>query len=139
MSDEDKDFSRIAPTFLDKTSDKPNDFGRYMQGDPKAGLAESRWNAYRKIYRENGIKLGIQRDSSRDAFIMIDSVGLLNRGHTSGYVHCASSPSTDTYRFYPCIFHQDKGEREFDPNTHEEGYSFQRIDEDWYAYDEGPS
>lgn len=42
MSDEDLTFSRIAPTFLDRTPDNPHEFGRYMADDPKAGLARSR-------------------------------------------------------------------------------------------------
>jgi hypothetical protein len=103
MSDQDVKFSRIAPDFLDRTPDSSNTSGRYSENDPRAGLPGLRWDAYRKIYSRNGINLGIQRDPSLDAFIMVDSVGLLNRGHT------------------------------------DEGYSFQKLDSLWYAYDEGPS
>ncbi len=122
MSDEDVTFSRIAPDFLDRTIDNPNEFGRYMN-DPKAGLPPSRWDAYRKIYTQAGIKLGIQRDNSRDAFIMVDSVGLLNRGHTTGYLHCAPTAPPSAFRFYPCMLHQDNGARKYDPNTRDEGPS----------------
>jgi hypothetical protein len=139
MSDEDAKFSRIAPDFLDRTPDGPNDFERYMKNDPKAGLPESRWGAYRRIYSRNGIKLGIQRNASRDAFIMVDSVGLLNRGHASGYVYCASTAPPNANRYYPCMLNKEKDERRYDPDTREEGYSFQKLDGRWYAYDEGPS
>jgi hypothetical protein len=139
MSDEDVTFSRIAPDFLDRTIDNPNEFGRYMRNDPKAGLPPSRWDAYRKIYTQAGVKLGIQRDNSRDAFIMVDSVGLLNRGHTTGYLHCAPTAPPSAFRFYPCMLHQDNGARKYDPNTRDEGYSFQKLVDRWYAYDEGPS
>ena len=140
MSDEDVDFSRIAPDFLDRTAENPSDIvGRYMNGDPKAGLPQARWDAYRKIYARDGIKLGIQRNASHDAFIMVDSVGLLNRGHISGYLHCAPTAPTDGYRFYACMQHQDKGEWKFNSDPREEGYSFQKLDDRWYAYDEGPS
>ena len=138
MSDEDASFSRIAPDFLDRTADNPNEPGRYMANDPKAGLPPTRWDAYRKIYSRNGIKLGIQRDAGRDAFIMVDSVGILERGHVSGYLHCAPSAPPDAYRFYPCMHHQERGERKYDPNSRMEGYSFQELDDGWYAYDEGP-
>ncbi len=88
MSNEDANFSRIAPDFLDQPSGSPNDSGRYLAGDPRIKLPKARWDMYRKIYERNGIKLGIERDAAHDAFIMMDSIGLLNRGHTSGYVHC---------------------------------------------------
>jgi hypothetical protein len=139
VSDEDANFSRIAPEFLDRTPDNPNELGRFMKGDPKAELQEVRWNAYRAVYSRNDIKLGVQRNASHDAFIMVDSVGLLNRGHASGYLHCASTAPPDAYRFYPCMLHQDKGERKYNSNPREEGYSFQKLDDRWYAYDEGPS
>ena len=138
MSDEDVDFSRIAPDFLDGTPGPTNQSGRYMANDPNAGLPESRWDAYRKIYSRDGIRLGIQRDGACDAFIMVDSVGLLNRGHTSGYLHCAASAPADAYRFEPCVLRQEKGERKVDRYSNEEAYSFQQLDDRWYAYDEGP-
>jgi hypothetical protein len=140
MSDEDAKFSRIAPDFLDRTTDNPNESGgRYMLGDPKAELSKGRWDMYRKIYSRDGIKLGVQRNASGDAFIMVDSVGLLNRGHASGYLYCAPTAPADAYRFHACMQNQEKGEQKFNPDTGEEGYSFQRLDDRWYAYDEGPS
>ncbi len=139
MSDEDSKFSRIAPNFLDRETNDTFGTGRFMNGDPKAELPKPRWDAYRAIYYRNHIELGIQRDKSRDAFIMVDSIGLLNRGHTTGYLHCADSPSAGGDGFYPCLLHQEKGERKFNPDTRDEGYSFQRLDDHWYAYDEGPS
>ena len=142
MSDEDSDFSRIAPTFVDRnTSQSPQSSGRYMEGNPGAQLPKSRWDAYREIYARNGIKLGIQRDSVGDAFIMVDSVGLLNRGHTSGYLHCASESKgiSSDLRYQPCVIGQDKGRRDFISNPRQEAYAFQRLADAWYAYDEGPS
>ena len=139
MSDEDSTFSRIAPGFLDRVTDGTSGYGRYMRGDPKAGLPEPRWSAYRAIYKRNGIKLGIQRDASRDAFIMVDSFGILSNGHTSGYLYCVPNPPANSYRFDPCVLHQDKSEREYSSNPQREGYSFQKLDDRWYAYDEGPS
>jgi hypothetical protein len=139
MSDEDVNFSRIAPDFLDRTPDEPNGLGRYMANDPKAGLSKSRWDSYRKIYSRNGIKLGIQRDAARDAFIMVDSVGFLDQGHITGYLHCAPSAPAYAYRYEPCTLQQEKGERQVDGDSGQEGYSFQKLDDRWYAYDEGPS
>jgi hypothetical protein len=41
MSDEDAHYSRIAMTFLDR-DEQSGHMGRYMDGDPNAGLAKSR-------------------------------------------------------------------------------------------------
>jgi hypothetical protein len=70
---------------------------------------------------------------------MVDSIGLLDSGHTTGYLYCAPTAPADAYRFQLCSLHQDKGEHKFDPGSAEEGYSLQKLDEHWYAYDEGPS
>ncbi len=109
-----------------------------MDSDPKAGLPKPRWNAYRSLYSRNGIKLGVQRDNWGDAFIMVDSVGLLDRGHTSGYLFCRPAESVDDRRFEPCVLRTEGGQRSFDPKTHHEAYSFKKIAGSWYAYDEGP-
>ena len=139
MSDEDVRFSRIAPTFVDRVPDEPNELGRFNEGDLRAGLPKARWDAYRKIYARNGITLGIQRDGSGDAFIMVDSVGLLNRGHATGYLHCAASSSTDGNRFHPCLLRQGSGKQDYDPAAGKEAYSFEKLDDRWFVYDEGPS
>jgi hypothetical protein len=139
MSDEDPRFWRIAPSWVDRTTDDPVGFEQFMENDPKAGLSKARWDTYREIFDRNGIKLGIQRNKQQDAFIMVDSIGLLNRGHVSGYVKCSSIISQDPDRFYPCILRQDNGKREYIPDPSREGYSFQKLDDAWYAYDEGPS
>jgi hypothetical protein len=139
MSNEDSKFSRIAPGFLDQVTDGTSGYGRYMHGDPKAGLPEPRWSEYLEIYKRDGITDGVERDTSGDAFIMVDSIGLLNRGHTTGYLYCVPNQPSSFARFDPCVLHQDKGEREFNSNPRQEGYSFQKLDGQWFAYDEGPS
>jgi hypothetical protein len=139
MSDQDLNFSRIAPDFLITETKDPLQSESFMKDDPKASLPKVRWDEYRKIYKKNGIQLGIQRDKQHDAFIMVDSIGLLNRGHVTGYVHCAVDPSVNADRYYPCILHQDRGEQKYDPGKSVEGYSFQRLDGNWFAYDDGPS
>jgi len=134
MANEDKQFSRIAPSFVDLARG-----GRYMADDLGSQLSKAHWDEYRRIYKRNGIKLGIQRDAAGDAFIMVDSIGLLNRGHATGYLFCDPSTSVDTDRFWPCLLHQQDGQRGFDPEKHIEAYSFHKLDDRWYAYDEGPS
>jgi hypothetical protein len=139
MSNEDAKFSRIAPTFVDQSTESGGDGGRYMQNDAKAGLPTQRWDQYRSIYNRNDIKLGIQRDKSRDAFIMVDSIGLLNRGHASGYLYCMPQRALEEFRYPPCTSNQSSGSRKYDITTRAEAYSFQKLADNWYAFDEGPS
>lgn len=128
MSDEDRQFFRIAPDFT--VSDPPN------RGTL---LPKLRLDQYRKVFAENGIKGGIERNDSRDAFVIVGSVGILNRGHSTGYVYCDPSAAGAGYRFYPCVIKRQSGHRQYDPTTRDEAYSFVRLDELWYAYDVGPS
>jgi hypothetical protein len=139
MSDEDAGFSRIAPDFLWQNSKDSPVGDAFSYGDAKARLSKARWDGYRAIYGRNGIKLGIQRDKSGDAFIMVDSIGLLNRSHITGYLYCASEPSLDADRYEPCTLHQDKGSKKYSAEPRTEAYSFQRLDGRWFAFDEGPS
>ena len=139
MSDEDANFSRIAPDSLNRIPNTPDASGRFTKDDPRDGLLKARWDAYRKIYAQDGIKMGIERNPSRDAFIMVDSNEVLYSGHISGYLFCAPLAQTDAYRYPPCTLHLEQGERRHAPDNLNEGYSFQRLDERWYAYDQGSS
>jgi hypothetical protein len=137
MSNTDLDFPRVAPTWVvywpnEGTSETQS------QGDPNAKLPEMRWQEYRSLYAKNDIQLGFSRDKSGDVFVMMDSVGLLNRGHTSGYLYCAATTEVAENRFYPCSLNQEKGQQKHSWNPRKEAYSFQRLADRWYAYDEGP-
>jgi len=128
MSNEDRCFSRISLNLISGDRDKPC-----------ARLPKMRWDAYRRIFEHNGIKIGIHRDDSRDAFIVVDSIGIVNRGHMTGYVYWDPSTVVTGYRFDPCVLKGKSGHRQYDPTTRDEAYSFVRLDELWYAYDVGPS
>jgi hypothetical protein len=135
MSDEDANYSQIAPTFVGLKPDKPNEpSDRYMEKDSGAKLPKMRWDAYRAIYKRNGIELGIHRNSSGDVFIIIRSKGFVTHGQSSGYVHCSPSASAQEDRFEPCTMQQDAGDHKYSGG--EEGYAFQRLNERWFAYSE---
>ena len=137
MSDEDKKFSWIAPDFVDRLPEDPNVklFTRFTRDDPKTGLPRPRWDMYREIFLRNGIHRGIQRDLDGDAFIMVRSSGMLDVSLTSGYLHCAQNDRADFLRFDPCLLREERGKRRGDDSR--DGYSFQRLDDDWYAYYDG--
>jgi hypothetical protein len=90
---------------------------------------------YSQLFARNDITQGIQRDpEARDAFIIVKSVGLLNRGNSNGYLYCGPGPN---HRYPPCFSSQPFGEHPYKPG--DEAYSFRKLADRWYAYSEGPS
>lgn len=139
MSNEDLTFPRIAPDFVWRNEGNSLGAGEFTYPDEKSGLPRARWDEYRRVYQHSGIKLGVLRDKWGDAFIVVDSIGLLNRGHSSGYLFCSPTDDPNLDRFEPCALHQDEGKRNFDPDRRQEAYSFKRLDSRWFAFDQGPS
>jgi hypothetical protein len=131
MSNQDKQLLRIDPDWL--LNDK---FAQFVQYDPAAGITVERWNEYRRLFSRNGITQGIQRElNSDDAFIMVKSEGLLNRGISNGYLYCGARPA---HRYVPCTLSSQGGSHEFEGHG-DEGYSFIKLDGGWYAFSHGPS
>src|ERR1700686_4756457 len=129
MSDRDAQLTRIDPNWLQTREHQ------YLQYSPETGITRERWDEYRLLFVRNDITQGIQRDpESRDAFIIVKSVGLLNRGNSNGYLYCGPGPH---HRYPPCSSLQPSGEHPYSPG--DEAYSFRKLADRWYAYSEGPS
>lgn len=129
MSDHDSQLTRIDPTWL-----MTRDGHQFLGYSPESGITRERWDEYRRLFSRNGIAQGIQRDPAKgDAFIIVDSIGLLNRGHSNGYVYCAPGPN----HFYPpCLSSAPSAEHPYKPG--DEAYSFHKLADRWYVYSEGP-
>ena len=117
MSDEDKEFTFIAPGFVNRSVGGSERSTQYAKIDPQIGLSEPRWDAYRAIFAREGIKNGIDHSIAGDVSIEIDTVGLFKRGHVVGYKHCAQNP---------CDHNPVAGSMS----------SFQRLDGGWYAFEQ---
>jgi hypothetical protein len=129
MSDHDAQLIRIDPDWLLTANH------RYLAYSPETGSTLERWDEYRHRFARNGISQGIQRDpASRDAFILVKSVGLLNRGTSNGYLYCGPGP---THRYPPCSLSQPAGDHPYSPG--DEAYSYRKLADGWYAFSEGPS
>jgi hypothetical protein len=140
MAGEDNEFPRIASDFLYRTGDAPGEIHQYAADDPGAKLPKSRWDAYRKVYARNNIKLGFQRDRAGDNFIMVDSVGFLNNGHTTGYLHCVHQDSnTEFYRFGACMHQDGRAGHSVGKYSGDEKYAFEKLGDGWFVYDDGPA
>jgi hypothetical protein len=133
MSNKDTHMLRIDPTWLMNDTS-----GEFLQYDPRAGITLERWNEYRRLFSRDGITQGIQRESgSDDAFIIVDSEGLLNDGISNGYLFCGARP---IHRYAPCTSSAAKGSHQFSGvGANDEGYSFIKLDGGWYAVSIGPS
>ena len=129
MSDHDAQLIRIDPDWL-LTPER-----QYQEYSPETGITRERWDEYRRLFARNGITQGIERDpESKDAFILVKSVGLLNRGHSNGYLYCGPGPK---HAYPPCSSSQPYGEHPYTRGS--EAYSYRKLADRWYAYSEGPS
>jgi hypothetical protein len=142
MSDRDTHFARIDPTFVDYGYIDGTPGGQSMWGDANSPLPTDHWTQYRKLFSEAGLDQGISRDADGNVFFMAGSIGLLNRGHSTGYLFCRDpgSPASRSSRFEPCTLSlQDSGSREYQAEPRVEAYKFKRVADHWYVFDQGPS
>jgi hypothetical protein len=127
MSDQDAQLIRIASWWL-MTSDH-----QYMEYTAETGITQGRWDEYRRIFARNAIADGLQRDhDTGDIYFMVRAVGIVNRGHSSGYLHCGPGPN---HRYPPCSFLDVVGEH-LKASDSDVNYAFRRIGQSWYAYSE---
>ena len=129
MSDEDSQLSVIDPTWLALVSDK-----HFSRAEPESGLTDQRWNKYKSLFRSNSLSQGIRRSQANgDVFLIVKSEGLLDRGHSNGFLFCGSGPE---HSYPPCSLSQAKGSH---LQTKDEGaYSFIKLADRWYAFSQGP-
>lgn len=129
MSEQDAQLVRIDPKWLATREHQ------CLEYCPDSGITQERWNEYRRLFAQNDITQGIQRDpDTGDAFILVKSFGLLNRGVSNGYLHCGPGP---THTYPPCSSLQPAGEHPYAPG--DEAYSYMKLADKWYAYSRGPS
>jgi hypothetical protein len=148
MSDEDPTFALITPTFSDRFADPPSpDLIRAETLDIDS-LPEARWDQYRAVFNRDDMKLGIWRNPAGDIFIMADSFGNVGKGNAIGYLYCRTAERNITIRpaerslpshFEPCESNLSSGSRQYDRDSPLEAYSFQKLTDHWYVYDQGPS
>lgn len=128
MSDHDAQLTVIDPSWL-MTRDH-----QFLEYSPETGITRERWEEYRRLFSRNGITQGIRRDlDTKDAFIIVKSFGLLERGTSAGYLYCGPGPN---HSYLPCSSSQSSGEHPYKPG--DEAYSFFKLADRWYAFSDGP-
>jgi hypothetical protein len=128
MSDHDAQLTVIDPSWL---MTRDHQFPEYS---PDTGITLERWEEYRRLFSRNGITQGIRRDpDTKDAFIIVKSFGLLERGTSAGYLYCGPGPN---HSYPPCSSSQSSGDHPYKPG--DEAYSFVKLADRWYAFSDGP-
>ena len=131
MAQQDSNLVRIDPAWL-----MTRDFSQFTAATPETGISPERWERYRQLFKRNHITQGIRRNpETGDAFVIVQSTGLLNRGSSDGYLHCGPGPE---HAYLPCAASQASGAHSHGA-AGDEAYSFIRLAGGWYAYSEGPS
>ena len=125
MSGEDREFSEIAPDFVNRNAGVSGKSTKYERPDPQIALPRARWDQYRSLFAHNGIKLGLMRSLNGDVLIEIDTIGLFTRGRVVAYAHCAPEAAAGVPREFPC-----------DHTAEAAGPSFRRLDGAWFAFEE---
>jgi hypothetical protein len=98
------------------------------------GISAARWEEYRSIFRRNGITQGIRRYAPKgDAFIIVKSIGLLDNGHSNGYLYCVPGAK---HIYAPCSSTEKYGEHSY--SSGDEAYEFIKLTDRWYAFRQGP-
>lgn len=135
MSEKDADFTVIDPDWLAKRGSSQV----YYFATPGIGMTRARWREYRRLFERDSITQGIRREpESGDAFVIVKSIGLLNRGYSNGYLHCGPGPK---HYYPPCSSPAPTGEHPFDPEARDDwgAYSYKRLTDRWYVFSQGPS
>ena len=135
MAQSDREFSRITRAYVTFAATGKTESSR------KAFIAD-RWNQYRDLFRQAGMRDGLSQDAAGDVFFIAGGDGLVHQGHATGYVYCVDPGSAASAHspYEPCTMaHADAGERRFALKPHVAGYAFRKVAEHWFVFDQGPS
>jgi hypothetical protein len=141
MSDQDKYFFRIDPTFVDYDFTQGNMNGKAVVGPAAAKMPPARLQNYRALFARAKLNQGFQRQQDGDMYFMAGSFGILDNGYTTGYLYCRDpgSVSSQSSGYEPCrsatIDHGSQNESITPPR---QAYSFQKVADHWFVFEEGP-
>ena len=108
----------------------------------RSALIPDRWQRYRTLFAQADLHDGLEQDAAGDVFFISGGEGLVHRGHTTGYVFCADpgAPASAHSPFIPCRqAHQDTGFVAYNVKIDAGGYSFRKIADHWFVFDQGHS
>jgi hypothetical protein len=131
MMNEDSQMTRIAPDFIWK-----RDSAAWPRPESEWGISARRWDEYRKIFGEAGVKQGTSRGAgSNDVLVLVYTEGLVTSGSAISYLHCGPKTNSQTYAEPPCTERKDSGSGMYG-SSKSYGYRYKKITEDWYIYEQ---
>ena len=141
MSDQDKYFFRIDPTFLDYDYTQGKMDGNAVVGEDAAKMAPARLQAYRSLFAQAQLDQGFQRQLDGDMYFMAGSIGILENGYTTGYLYCRDpgSVASQSSGYELCrSATTDHGSQNNSITPPRQAYSFQKVADHWFVFGEGP-
>ena len=141
MSDQDKYFFRIDPTFLDYDYTQGKMDGKAVVGEDAAKMAPARLQAYRTLFAHAKLNQGFQRQLDGDMYFMAGSFGILDNGYTTGYLYCRDpgSVASQSSGYEPCRSATiDHGSQLYSIAPPRQAHSFQKVADHWFVFEEGP-
>jgi hypothetical protein len=131
MTDEDWQMSRIAPDFTWR-----QDTVAWPRPESEWGISKQRWDEYRSIFAQAGIKNGLtRREKSSDIIFFVWTWGIVPAGISVGYLHCGQPQKGYAHTEEPCIGDHDVGSGMHGQST-SYGYRYEKIAPNWYIYEE---
>jgi hypothetical protein len=131
MMDEDRQMSRITPTFTWRQNNIA-----WPRPESEWGISPNRWDDYRKIFSQARFDDGTtRREKSSDVLVGVWSRGIVPSGIGVSYLHCGQARNGYTPTEPPCIEKGDSGAGMHDHSA-SYGYRYQKITEEWYIYEE---
>ena len=110
MAREDRELTRIAPTFTVAHGSGPS-----MDGH---GITRERWNEYRRLFKVVGAKDGLTQDEDACSFT-VSAEGLAVHGSAKGIIYSRKKP-------VPIMSSVD--------SWHGVGVAYSHIKNDWYVF-----
>jgi hypothetical protein len=129
MMDEDRNMSRIAPTFTWR-----QDTVAWPRPESEWGISNERWDDYKRLFSKTGLDDGVTRpDKSSDTLLHVWSWGIVPAGIGVSYLHCGPPRDGYLHTAVPCLQNKDSGRGEYDPG---DAYRYKKIAPDWYIFEE---
>lgn len=129
MTDQDQQMSRIAPDFL-----HTQDSFSWPRRQSEWGISESRWDDYRKIFRQTHFGDGVIRGKT-DLKAIVWSLGVVAGGVSVSYLHCGSPQNKSAPEDPACGERKTTGAGMYGDSV-SFGYRYKKLTDDWYILEE---
>ena len=129
MTDEDRQMTRIAPDFL-----WTQETDAWPRPESEWGITETRWDKYRRIFRQVGFDAGVSRGEN-DVMVFVWAWGIVAGEDSISYLHCGASAGVSVVREPACTQRRETGGGYYQ-GSKSAGYRYRKIGDDWYILEQ---